>query len=148
MASHYSASPVYCRVLGRKLLLNVKPQIQEEQKCFALAIEQRTISCLLEVTWEFTHPVHCVLWNWRKLVTLQKYRIWWWNSLLLWAIPSEHSESCVCILDIRSGIFSVGVALRQGYCLSLILVFMDSILRRSQSQECVRIRSLRFCWPP
>lgn len=43
--------------------------------------------------------------------TLRKYGV---PGLLLWVIQSlSCSESCLCILGIKSGIFSVGVGLRR-----------------------------------
>ena len=81
-----------------------------------------------------------VLWG-----VLQEYGV---LGLLLWAVQSlyKQSESLVCIVGCKLGLFSVRVGLRQGCSLSplLFMMFMDRISRRSQGAEGFRFGGLRI----
>ena len=127
-------------VLERRVRPVVEPRIQEEQCGFrpgrGTTDQLFTLAGILEGAWEYAHPVYMCFVDLEKAYDRVPREILWevlWEygvrGALLRAIQSLYAQSmsCVRVLGTKSGLFPVGVGLRQGCALSPILfgIFME-----------------------
>ncbi|KAK3558992.1 hypothetical protein QTP86_000122 [Hemibagrus guttatus] len=150
---------VYSRVLERRVRPFIEPQIQEEQCGFRPGrgtLEQLyTLHRVLEGSWEFAQPVHmCFVDLEKAFERVPRGILWevlweyWVRGPLLRAVWSLYNQSrrLVRIASCKSDLFPVHVGLRQGCPLSLFIVFIDRISRRSQGLEGVWFVDYGISW--